>query len=263
MGIAAGIDIGSTTTKAALIGEGEVLGHAVAATGANCRNAAEATLTRALELAGRDRSDIAYTLATGYGRRLVDAEATISEITANAAGARYLTRDREPTRTIIDIGGQDSKVISLDPDGIVANFAMNDKCAAGTGRFLEVMSRILEVDLDELGALSLQSTEQVTISSICTVFAESEVISLLSEARSVPDIIAGVHRSIAKRVGDLARGVGIVEPVFFDGGPALNLGLQRALEAELSVELVVPGSPQVATAIGAAAMAFGRLPQNP
>ncbi len=259
MTLVVGLDIGSTTTKAAIAEDGEILGHAVAATGANCRRTAEAVLSQALEGAARDASDIAYTLSTGYGRRLLEfADSTISEITANAAGARYLTRATQSVRTIIDIGGQDSKVISLDSDGTVRNFAMNDKCAAGTGRFLEVMSRILEVDLDQLGPLALQSTEKVTISSICTVFAETEVISLLAQARKVPDIIAGVHRSVAKRVGDLARGVGVAEPVFFDGGPALNVGLKQALQDELGVELIVPESPQVATAIGAAILAAER-----
>ncbi len=260
MSLVVGLDIGSTTTKAALAGDGRILGHAVAATGAKCRRAAQAVLGEALDAAGRDASDIEYTLSTGYGRRLVEsADSTVSEITANATGAQYLTRGGAPARTIIDIGGQDSKAISLDSDGTVRNFAMNDKCAAGTGRFLEVMARILEVDLDQLGPLSLQSTEKVTISSICTVFAETEVISLLAQARQVPDILAGVHRSVAKRIGDLARGVGVVEPVFFDGGPALNAGLKQALQEELSVELIVPESPQVATAIGAAILAARRL----
>jgi predicted CoA-substrate-specific enzyme activase len=257
--LAVGLDIGSTTTKAAILEGDTVLGHAVTSTGANCRRAAEVVLSEALGTAGRDAEEIGYRLATGYGRRLVEAEATISEITANAAGARHLTRETAPVRTVIDIGGQDSKVIAVDADGIVQNFAMNDKCAAGTGRFLEVMSRILEIDLDQLGALSQRATEAVSISSVCTVFAETEVVSLLAQARPAPDIIAGVHRSIAKRVGDLARGVGVAEPVFFDGGPALNIGLQRALEAELGVRLVVPECPQAATAIGAGVLAAGRL----
>ncbi|MBM3474357.1 MAG: hypothetical protein FJX75_13925 [Armatimonadetes bacterium] len=257
--LAVGLDIGSTTTKAALIEGDAILGHAVQATGANCRRAAETVLGEALRVADRGAEEIAYTLATGYGRRLVEADATISEITANAAGARRLTRDGAPARTIIDIGGQDSKVIAVDAEGVVQNFAMNDKCAAGTGRFLEVMSRIVETDLDRLGPLSLASTERVSISSICTVFAETEVVSLLAEGRQAPDIIAGVHRSIAKRVGDLARSIGIAEPVFFDGGPALNAGLRRALEEELQVSLVVPEHPQVATAIGAAVLAATRL----
>ncbi len=257
--LAIGLDIGSTTTKAAVLDSGSVLGCAVAATGANCRRTVEAVLGEALAAAERAADEIGYTLATGYGRRLVEADATVSEITANAAGARHLTRTGPPIRTVIDIGGQDSKVIAVDAEGIVQNFAMNDKCAAGTGRFLEVMSRILEVDLDQLGPLSLQSAERVSISSVCTVFAETEVVSLLAQARRAPDIIAGVHRSIARRVGDLARSVGVAEPVFFDGGPALNVGLQRALEEELGVRLVVPESPQVATAVGAATLAAGRL----
>ncbi|MBM3501721.1 MAG: hypothetical protein FJX74_23960 [Armatimonadetes bacterium] len=261
--LAVGLDIGSTTTKAAVTDGDAILGHAVTATGANCRRAVEVALREALAAGGRSAEEIGYTLATGYGRRLVEADTTLSEITANAAGARFLTRDATPIRTVIDIGGQDSKVIAVDADGIVQNFAMNDKCAAGTGRFLEVMSRILEVDLDQLGLLSLQSSERIPISSVCTVFAETEVISLLADGRRAPDIIAGVHRSIAKRVGDLARGVGIAEPVFFDGGPALNVGMRRALEEELSVRLVVPEFPQVATAIGAAVLAAGRMARGP
>jgi predicted CoA-substrate-specific enzyme activase len=258
------LDIGSTTTKAAVANGATVLGHAVAATGANCRRTAEAVLAEALRLAGADGADVAYTLATGYGRRLVEfADATISEITANAAGARHLTRAGALARTIIDIGGQDSKVIALDADGSVRNFAMNDKCAAGTGRFLEVMSRLLEIDLDQLGPLALQARDKVAISSICTVFAETEVVSLLAQARPPTDIAAGVHRSIAKRVADLARGVGVAEPVFFDGGPALNVGLKQALQEELGVTLVVPECPQVATAIGAAIMAEERLRHEP
>jgi (R)-2-hydroxyacyl-CoA dehydratese activating ATPase len=260
MSLALGLDIGSTTTKAALVEHGIVLAHAVTATGASCRRAADDVIAQALHQADRERAEIAYTLATGYGRRLVDfADATISEISANAAGARHLSRDGVPVRTVIDIGGQDSKVISLDESGAVRNFAMNDKCAAGTGRFLEVMSRILEIDLEQLGPLALQATERVAISSICTVFAETEVISLLAQGRAPADIAAGVHRSVAKRVADLARGVGIEEPVFFDGGPALNVGLQRALEDELGLPLVVPQFPQVATAIGAGVLAAERV----
>ncbi|MGQ9730710.1 MAG: acyl-CoA dehydratase activase [Candidatus Zipacnadales bacterium] len=259
MALALGLDIGSTTTKAALMEDTVVLSYAVTATGVNCRRAAEFVLAEALRLAQREATDIGYTLSTGYGRRLVQADDTISEIMANAAGARHLARDHTAIRTIIDIGGQDSKVIALDAEGLVRNFAMNDKCAAGTGRFLEVMSRILEVDLEQLGPLSLQSTERVSISSICTVFAETEVVSLLAQDRKVPDIIAAVHRSIAKRIGDLARTVGLDPPIFFDGGPALNIGLRAALQDELGMELIVPEAPQVATAIGAAALAADRL----
>ena len=261
------MDIGSTTTKAVLLEDGALLAHAVAPTGANCRQTAAELLDQCLQQAERQVEQIAHATSTGYGRRLVvhagqpavlRAAEAVSEITCNARGALWLAGNDTPVRTIVDIGGQDSKVIALDEGGNLADFAMNDKCAAGTGRFLEVMARILEVEVDELGWLSQQATEPAPINSTCTVFAESEVVSLLAQGCRVPDIIAGVHQSIARRVAGLVRSVGLVERVLFDGGPALNRGLTQALAQELGTSLIVPDRPQVATAIGAALIAAER-----
>lgn len=253
MSLVVGVDVGSTATKLVLVEDSRVLAAEVCATGANCRRTANGLLAEALESSGRERGEIERVVSTGYGRRQVDfANEVVSEVSANARGAVWVHKGETSVRTIIDVGGQDSKVICLDGFGRVANFAMNDKCAAGTGRFLEVISRVLEMDLERLSELSLKSSKKLEISSVCTVFAESEVVSLLARGESVEDIAAALHRSVARRVGGLVAEVGLREAVFFDGGPALNRGLVKAFEEELGVLLVVPDSPQVVTAIGAA-----------
>jgi predicted CoA-substrate-specific enzyme activase len=258
--IVVGVDVGSTNTKLVLMADSQILAAEVQPTGANCRNTANALLDAALKSCGRERSEIGHVVSTGYGRRMVDfAHGSISEILANARGAIWLHKGTAPVRTVIDVGGQDSKVISLDDSGRVINFAMNDKCAAGTGRFLEVAARILEIDLDTLAELSLKSKKSVQISSVCAVFAETEIVSLISRGERVEDIAAGLHESIARRVSGLVATVGLRETVFFDGGPAFNHGLARAFEEELSVSLVVPDSPQIVTAIGAALTARDAL----
>lgn len=260
MSLVVGVDVGSTTTKLVLMDDSRILAAELCATGPNCRRTASALLSAALQSSGRDPSEIQYAVSTGYGRRLIDfSDQVVSEISANARGAVWLHRSSGPIRTIIDVGGQDSKVISLDGSGRVANFAMNDKCAAGTGRFLEVISRILEIDLEQLGEISLKCSRMLDISSICTVFAESEVVSLVSEGENVEDIVAALHRSVARRVSELVARVGLREAVFFDGGPALNRGLVKAFEEELGVRLIVPDSPQIVTAIGAALFATESL----
>jgi predicted CoA-substrate-specific enzyme activase len=264
MSLAVGVDVGSTTTKLVLMEERKTLVAEVSPTGPNCRKTADTLLAAALNSSHHDRSQIRRVVSTGYGRRLIDfSDEVVSEISANARGAVWLSGSDEPIRTIIDVGGQDSKVISVDPSGRVLNFAMNDKCAAGTGRFLEVISRILEIDLDQLGDISLQSEKTLEISSVCTVFAESEVVSLVSQGESVEDIVAALHRSVARRVGALAAVVGLQEPVFFDGGPALNRGLVKSFEDELRLTLRVPDSPQTVTAIGAALIAADSVHGDP
>lgn len=259
MEIAAGIDIGSTTTKIAIIHENSAIGSRTSSTGANCKKTVKLLLDEMLKDCGLKEYQIKYTVATGYGRRMIPADEIVTEITANARAAKWLMKGKVNVRTLINIGGQDCKVIALDNNGIMVDFAMNDKCAAGTGRFLEVMSRVLEVELDEFGILSERSGDIPHINSLCTVFGESEVISLLSQGRRVEDIIAGIHKSIAKRVGSMVKKIGVRETVFFDGGPAFNQGLKNALEQELGVNLYVPPDPQTTTAIGAAIIAFERI----
>ncbi|UCC69868.1 MAG: hypothetical protein JSV79_10370 [Armatimonadota bacterium] len=252
--LTAGIDLGSVCTKVAVLAGDELVGHAVAPTGHHPDATASQLLQQALTMAGKTPEDLSRVVSTGYGRRRASAaRGTISEISANATGAAWLAANG--VRTIIDIGGQDSKVISLDTRGRIDNFVMNDKCAAGTGRFLEVMAELLRVPLEEFGEASLHARDPVKIDNTCVVYAKSEVHSLLAHGAQKADIIAGLHRSIAQRVAVLARRVGVESPVLFDGGPARNRGLRRALEEELAVRLLVPEMPQIVTAIGAALIA--------
>ncbi len=254
----AGIDIGSTAIKVALVDEeGKHAGAHVTASGSLFHKNAKEALARLLEDKGLSHDDVHYLIATGYGRKLLkEADDSISEITANAIGAHETGKAFGGVRTIINIGGQDSKAIQLDNDGNVANFAMNDKCAAGTGRFLDVAARNLEIDLEELGDYHFNAENApLSINSTCTVFAESEIIGLLANGHGKGEIIAGIHYSIAKRTARLAKRVGIEDRVYFDGGPALNKGLVAALEDEMQREILVPEHPQTTTAYGAAVLA--------
>ncbi len=254
----AGIDIGSATTKVAIVTEDDILGHEVTTTGVHIEATSVGILNQLLDELGLTLADLDGVTTTGYGRRLVSfATSTISEITANVKGAVWYGRKAGvQVRTIVNIGGQDSKVIALDEQGVTKNFSMNDKCAAGTGRFLETLSRILELNLADIGDVALQADVPIRINSTCTVFAESEIISLLARGKKHSEIIAGAHYAIAKRLARMARRVGIVEEVFFDGGPALNRGLVKAVEDEMAAELYVPPAvPQVTTAVGAALIA--------
>jgi predicted CoA-substrate-specific enzyme activase len=257
----AGIDIGSLSTETVLIDpQGQVVTANVLLTGASSVRAAEASLQKALADAGVTREDIVYCVATGYGRNKVPtADARITEITCHAKGAAVLFPG---VRTVIDIGGQDSKVIRVDNDGGVADFVMNDKCAAGTGRFLEVMARTLEVDLEELGALALQSDADIKVSSMCTVFAESEVVGLIGEGVSAARIAWGVCRSVSDRVASLAERVGVTLPVAMTGGVANNRGVVRALETRLGVNFLIADNPQIVGALGAAHLAKQRREQK-
>ncbi|HDF3844520.1 TPA: 2-hydroxyisocaproyl-CoA dehydratase activator HadI, partial [Clostridioides difficile] len=166
------------------------------------------------------------------------------------------------TRTIIDIGGQDAKVLKLDNNGRLLNFLMNDKCAAGTGRFLDVMAKIIEVDVSELGSISMNSQNEVSISSTCTVFAESEVISHLSENAKIEDIVAGIHTSVAKRVSSLVKRIGVQRNVVMVGGVARNSGIVRAMAREINTEIIVPDIPQLTGALGAALYAFDEAKES-
>jgi predicted CoA-substrate-specific enzyme activase len=258
--IFAGIDIGSVVSKAVIINQGEeILAFSLTPTSYDRQQSGAQVLKLALEESHQPKEDIGYTVSTGYGRRAFTAsDKVLPEIICHARGTRFLLPE---ARTIIDIGGQDSKVMQLDEQGMVTRFEMNDKCAAGTGRFLEVLTeRILNIPIEELGPLSLKSKKPFTLSSICTVFAESEIISLLSEHRAKEDIAYGLNRAIARRV--IAMGVGgqisFEEPVVFTGGVAKNMGVVKAIEEELGKKVITLKEPQITAALGAALFARER-----
>jgi predicted CoA-substrate-specific enzyme activase len=251
--ITAGVDIGSVATKALILRNHDILAREVLATGSQPRLAAKNALDKALQAAGLAMTDLAHVVSTGYGRRVVEfGEKTITEISACGLGTVFAGSPEGQVRTIIDLGGQDIKVIALGTDGDIQDFIMNDKCAAGTGRFLEVIAHALEVGLQDLGALALQSAKEVTINSTCTVFAESEVISLLSQDVRKEDILAGIHRSIADRILTMVLKMGQKDIVVFNGGGAKNQGLCRVLEDKLRTRIFVPAEPQFINALGAA-----------
>jgi len=251
----AGIDVGSLSAKVVLLDEKKkVAGQAITLTGASSIKAAERSFAEALQQASSRREEVAVVVSTGYGRdRIPFADKRVTEISCHAKGAAALFPG---TRTVIDIGGQDSKVIRVDAGGRVQSFQMNDKCAAGTGRFLEVMARALEVELEEMGALSRQSQKRVTVSSVCTVFAESEVVSLVASGAHREDIIRGIHAAIADRTRSLAGRVGIEPEVTMTGGVAKNAGVVAELSERLGLSLNLPEEPQTAGALGAALFAW-------
>ena len=251
--ITVGIDVGSITAKAAMVRDGVVIADKLILTGYNARHAGENVFEALMKETGIDSSSVAKIISTGYGRNSVSiADKAVTEITCHAAGAHYLNPD---VRSVIDIGGQDSKAIVLDENGHVKNFAMNDKCAAGTGRFLEVMSKALEVDLDDFGSFSLNAEQPSKISSLCTVFAESEVVSLISKGEKRENIIAGIHESIAVRVVAMANRTGLKPPIMMTGGVAKNIGVVKALEKKIGRQIEVSPQSQLTGAIGAALLA--------
>ena len=254
--IAAGIDVGSVTTKTVLLEGDKIIGFHLVPTKADPNLAAKTALEESLRVAKISKDKISYTVSTGYGRRAIDyGDKAITEISANAKGSVFLGSSVGKIHTIIDLGGQDSKAISLDDSGKITRFLMNDKCAAGTGKFMEVMANTLDVKLDEIGDISLTATNPTKINSTCTVFAESEVISLIARRVKKEYIIAGLHNSIAKRLATMAKGVGVKDVVAFDGGGAKNSGIRAALEKSLGVKIHVPEQPQFVVALGAALFA--------
>lgn len=260
-GIAAGIDIGSICTKAVIIDDqGRILAYSIIRSGFVFKKAAADCLNEALQSAGLSLSDVGYIVSTGYGRSHVEfAGKEVTEITCHARGAKTLLPE---IHTIIDIGGQDSKVIYVDDNGAVTKFVMNDKCAAGTGRFLEVMAVALQVDLPELGDLWFRSKKLVEVSSMCTVFAESEAISLFAQGYDKADIAAAVQRSVARRVSGLVGQYGVQESVCMTGGVAKNMGVRKALEDRLRTAILVSEEPQIAGAYGAAIIAADQLKRS-
>lgn len=246
--------MGSLATKAVLLSNGSILASRIDPTGANPRSAGERALDWILSDAGKNRLQLSYIIGTGYGRiNLPFANRTVTELTCHAKGAYFLYPE---ARTVIDIGGQDSKVIHLDANGNMVDFAMNDKCAAGTGRFLEVMANALELSMHGMSEGALQSPNPCPITNTCAVFAESEVVSLLASGHSKADVAAGLHRAIAQRVGTLAMRLGLNREVVFAGGVAKNLAVRKAMENFLEISFLPEiGDPQLNGALGAAVLA--------
>jgi len=248
-----GIDIGSTSCKAIILRDGkEIIAKAIVSLGTGTIGPRE-VFQKVLLHQNLEKSNIDRIMVTGYGRfTFDDADNQKSELSCHAKGVNFLFPS---ARTIVDIGGQDVKVLRVGAKGMLENFVMNDKCAAGTGKFLDVMARILNVQVSELGDIGLRATDEVSISNTCTVFAESEVISKLSTNVQIENLVAGIHRSVAKRVAALAFRNGIVQDVAMSGGVALNKGVVALLSQELKSEILVHEDCQLAGALGAAVLA--------
>lgn len=255
-----GMDIGSTASKCLILKNGtKIAGSAVIPVGTGTSGPKRAQ-EEALAKAGIGMDVISRVTATGYGRNtFAGVDDTVSELSCHAIGIHAIFPE---VRTLIDIGGQDAKAIRVTEAGRLDNFVMNDKCAAGTGRFLEVMARVLELDVNDLAEKGAQAKKVVNISSTCTVFAESEVISQLSNNVDIADLVAGIHRSVAVRTGSLVRRLGVVKPVAMSGGVALNQGIVKALEEELGTEIKVSPLAQLNGAYGAAVNAWKHLEEK-
>ncbi len=252
-----GVDIGSTACKCVILKDGkEIISKAVVSLGTGTTGP-KRVVREALAHKGLIIEDIDRTMVTGYGRlTFEDADNQKSELSCHAKGINFLFPS---VRTVVDIGGQDVKILSITAKGTLANFVMNDKCAAGTGKFLDVMARTINVQVTELGDIGLSATGEVNISNTCTVFAESEVISKLSTNVKVEDLVAGIHRSVAKRVAALAFRNGIIPEVAMSGGVALNKGVVALLSEELQIKIMVHEDCQLAGALGAAILAAEEL----
>ncbi len=253
-GYFAGIDSGSTSTDVVILDkENNIITGIILPTGAGAAIGAERALEQALKSAGLKKEDIDALVTTGYGRSAIQTgDKSITEITCHARGAHYLDSS---VRTVIDIGGQDSKVIRLDENGAVVNFVMNDKCAAGTGRFLEMMARTMEMSLEQMSVTGLSYREDITISSMCTVFAESEVVSLIAQNKAPDDIVHGLNKAVAAKTAALARRVGGEEKYMMTGGVSRNQGLVMTLEEKLGTRLAISDKAQLCGALGAALFA--------
>lgn len=257
-GFVMGIDFGSTTSKTVILDRaGKIVAAAVAHKGSVSNEGATLSMADALAQAGIGERDIARAVSTGYGRRMLDiADKSYTEITCHARGAVHLVPE---TRLVIDIGGQDSKVIAVDGNGLVSQFAMNDRCAAGTGKFLEALARAVQVPLEDMGPMAMSARERITISNMCATFAETEVISLLAEGKEKPEVLGAVHAAIASRTVGLVARVGQREPIVMTGGVAKNIAAVRHIEAALGVTLRIPPDPQIAGALGAALFALDEI----
>jgi len=258
MALSAGVDVGSTQTKAVIINEGlEIVGRSLIDTGANVVQAAEKAYLNALNDSGRREEEVVYVIGTGYGRyKVTFGDTQVTEISCHGRGAVHMFPD---TRTVLDMGGQDTKAIAVSETGEIVDFCMNDKCAAGTGRFLGAASMALDIPLDELGATALKSEKPVKISTTCTVFAESEVLSWLGKGKKIEDILLGVHKSISSRSISLLRRVGLNQQITFTGGVAKNVGMVEVLNENIGKELNVSNESHFMGALGAALFAMDHI----
>src|SRR5512142_1313177 len=263
MRIAAGVDVGSTQTKAVLMADNggiKIVARALVDTGANVQKAGERAFDRCCQEAGIPGSAVGFVVGTGYGRYKISfGNAQMTEISCHARGAQFLCPG---TRTVIDMGGQDSKAIGVGPSGEVLDFVMNDKCAAGTGRFLANAAEVMGIGLDDIGPLSLRGTRPVKIATVCTVFVESDILSYLSQGKKPEDIMEGVHLAIAKRTLSLARRVNIEPLVTMTGGVARNVGMVQALETVLGQKIIVTPDAQFMGAVGAALFSLEKLGES-
>jgi predicted CoA-substrate-specific enzyme activase len=251
--IVAGCDVGSLTAKAVIMEEGKILSYEIIRAGTKPALSAQEVMDKTLQKAGISMEKIAWCVGTGYGRKQIPfANGVESEIACHGRGAVW----SDPSvRTIVDIGGQDAKAIKVDAGGNVIRYLYNDKCASGTGRFLEIMADALGIDLDDLGELARNATDPVTLSNQCVVFAETEIISLVNEGRNVADIIAGLHRALANRAASMVGSIVAEAEVAMTGGVAKNAGMFLALEAALGVPVRRIENPQLNGAVGAALFA--------
>jgi predicted CoA-substrate-specific enzyme activase len=263
MRIAAGVDVGSTQTKAVIMSDNggvRILSRALVDTGANVQRAAERAFDKCCQEAGLHSSAVGFVVGTGYGRyKIAFGNTQMTEITCHAKGASFVCPG---TRTVIDMGGQDSKAISVGTNGEVLDFVMNDKCAAGTGRFLANSAEVMGIGLDEVGPLSLEAEHPVKIATVCTVFVESDILSYLAQGKTGADILGGVHTAIAKRTLSLARRLTIEPAVTMTGGVARNIGMVKALEQVLGQKIQVSPDAQFIGAVGAALFALEKLDQS-
>ncbi len=251
--ITAGIDAGAKTVKAVIVKDGEVAGQSLVPAGFNTSESAEAAYNEALAAAGVAREDVKTLIATGTGRKEVaDATDTVTEVGADARGVAKLFPS---ARTVVDVGAEEGRAVKIDETGRVQDFAVNEKCAAGAGAFTEAMARALEIPLPELGAFSLTSTQAVPMNAQCTVFAESEVVTLVHAKTPKPDIARAVHDAIADRITSTVRRVGINTDVALIGGLARNIGFVKSLKEDLEMDLLIPPDPDYIGALGAALIA--------
>ena len=253
MGYFLGIDIGSAFSKAVLSADGTIKTYAIMPSGGNYKETARAVAEESLKKALLSFDDTSHTVATGYGSAAVDfSDETVTDISCQA---RAIHRLFPQVRTVIDVGGQFSKVIKINENGAATNFILNEKCAAGSGKFLQVVSRLLHIEISDIGPLSLKAQKPVEFNTGCAVFAESEAVSRVAEGALVEDILAGVHKAMASKIANLVERTGSPGVCAVTGGGAKDIGLVKAMEKELGVALFVPGEPQITAAYGAALLA--------